>query len=658
MLNQELNLSKIKLITKKIHLILKELWGFNSFREKQEDIIMCLFKNKDCLALLPTGGGKSLCFQIPAIAMEGICIVISPLIALMKDQVNQLKNKKIKAIAITSEMRHSQVDIALENCIYGKIKLLYLSPERLKSEFIKERIKKMNVSFIAVDEAHCISQWGHDFRPAYRNLSELRMLLPNIPIIALTATATKEVAIDIQNQLKFRKKNIIQKSFKRENISYLVLEESQKLMRIEKMLNNINGAALIYVRSRKKADELSEELKHLGHKSKSYHAGHSRKDRDLIQVNWMNNKTRIIVATSAFGMGIDKSDVRLVIHYESPETLEEYFQESGRAGRDNKKSFAVLLFQNTEIENLLKQFERSYPNILEIKKTYQDMANYFQIAEGEGQNESFHFDIEAFCKKYKLTRVKFIKILKILEKEEFILFNLIPKKSSSIQICISSSKLFNYQSQNPKKIELIKLILRIYPGVFDFSVDINERNLAIHLNKNINYITKMLSQLDNEKILKYKKRINMTEIILRTSRYAAKYLPLPITKINQRKKILKQKIQQLKDYIYNKSHCRSQILLNYFDQKDSPPCGICDICLSKSFDNKEFRKKIRNQIINDVKENTIHIPTFINKYSKIKFKIINDEIKLLLNENILVKNGEKLNKAEKLTENERRRRRK
>ena len=640
MFTKELNLYKNKLNTKQIHTILKKYWGFNSFRPKQEEIIMNIFQNIDCLALLPTGGGKSICFQIPAIAMKGTCLVISPLIALMNEQVGQLKKRGVKSIALSKGMSHAEVDIALDNCIYGKIKLLYISPERLQSDFVRERIKKINVSFIAIDEAHCISEWGHDFRPAYRKLSQLRKLLPQTPVMALTATATKEVAIDIQNQLQFRVKNIIQTSFKRENLSYLVLEESQKIQRIEKMLHKVKGSALIYVRSRKKADELSQELNHTGFKSGAYHAGISRNDRDLIQEKWMNNKLRIIVATNAFGMGIDKADVRLVIHNQSPATLEAYFQEAGRAGRDNKKSFAVLLFQVTEIKNLQEQFEESYPSILEVRRAYQDFANFFQISNGDGQDQSFNFDIDTFCKRYSWNKRKCVKILQILVREELILFNQFSKKSSSILLTCPSGKLINYKSQNPKKLELIKLILRMYPGVFEVAINIKEINLAFHLNKKSHYIVKMLNQLEEEGLITYKKRMHTAEITLLSPRYESKYLPLATSQINNRKKILLLKTKQLQNYISNKNYCRSQVLLNYFDEKDSIACGICDICLSNEFDKPEFKKQLRNELLESLKENSVHIPTFVKKFNKIKLKMIINEINLLVESNILVKNGE------------------
>jgi ATP-dependent DNA helicase RecQ len=453
----------------------------------------------------------------------------------------------------------------------------------LHSEFVRERIKKINVSFIAIDEAHCISEWGHDFRPAYRKLNQLRGLLPETPVIALTATATKKVAIDIQNQLQFQVKNIIQRSFKREKLSYLVLEESQKMQRIEKMLNKVKGSALIYVRSRKKADELSHELNNTGFKSGAYHAGHNRNHRDLIQEKWMNNKLRIIVATNAFGMGIDKADVRLVIHIQSPETLEAYFQEAGRAGRDNKKSFAVLLFQGQEIKNLQNQFEESYPSISEIRSTYQNLANFFQISNGDGKNQSFSFDIDTFCKRYNWNKRKCIKILQILDKEELILFDQLSKKNSSIILTCTSDSLIYYKTQNPKKLELINLILRMYPGIFEVAINIKEINLAVHLKKESYYIVKMLNQLEEEGLIIYKKRMHRAEITLLSPRYASKYLPLSTSDIINRKKILFQKTKQLQNYIFNKSFCRSQVLLSYFDEKDSIACGICDICLSREF---------------------------------------------------------------------------
>ena len=462
-----------------IHNILEKYWGFKSFRAKQEDIINNILDQKDTLALLPTGGGKSLCYQIPALAIEGVCIVISPLVALMKDQVSQLNKRNIKSIALIGGMHHREVDIALDNCIYGDIKLLYLSPERLQSDIVQERLKKMKLSFIAVDEAHCISQWGYDFRPSYLQISEIRKLKPKTPILALTATATKQVTKDIQEKLNFKKNNLIKDSFQRNNLAYMVLEENHKLDRIHKILIKIKGSAIIYVRSRKVAYEFSKELNKLGISSLFYHAGLSVAERDDNQAKWMNNSVRVIVATNAFGMGIDKPDVRTVIHFQHPDTMEAYFQEAGRAGRDGIKSFAVSLFQKSDLTNSIERFKKNYPSTKEVKKIYQHLADYFQIAIGDGLDQVFDFSIDEFCNNYKLNLSKCLKALHILEKEGLIKFDNYDNSPSSVKIIMAPQSIIKYKSPNRKKVELIQLILRLYPGVFDEPVEIKERSLAI-----------------------------------------------------------------------------------------------------------------------------------------------------------------------------------
>ena len=403
-----------------IHNALKKYWGFESFRTKQEEIINDILVQKDTLALLPTGGGKSICYQIPALVKEGICIVISPLVALMKDQTIKLQKHNIKAIAITGGLNQHELDIALDNCIYGNIKLLYVSPERLESDLVRERIKKMNVNLIAVDEAHCISQWGYDFRPSYLKIAEIRALKPESPILALTATATKKVAKDIQDKLLFKKQNVIQNSFRRENLAYMALEESHKSTRVHKILQKIKGPAIIYVRNRKKTYEFSSELNKLGISSTYYHAGLSEDDRTANQAKWMNNTTRVMVATNAFGMGIDKPDVRLVIHLQNPNTTEAYFQEAGRAGRDGKKAFAISLFQKSDFKDSINQFTETYPSFTDVRNVYQNIANFLQIAVGDGYEQAYDFDFEKFCSKYQLNKYKCIKALNILEKDNLI----------------------------------------------------------------------------------------------------------------------------------------------------------------------------------------------------------------------------------------------
>ena len=619
-----------------IHNVLKKYWGFKSFRTKQEAIINDILIGKDTLALLPTGGGKSICYQIPALVKEGICIVISPLVALMKDQTIKLQKRKIKAIAITGDLNHHELDIALDNCIYGNIKLLYLSPERLESDIVRERIKKMNVNLIAVDEAHCISQWGYDFRPSYLKIAEIRALKPESPVLALTATATKKVVKDIQDKLLFKKQNVIQKSFRRENLAYMALEERHKATRVHKILLKIKGSAIIYVRSRKRTYEFSLALNKLGISSTYYHAGLSKDDKTSNQEKWMNNITRVMVATNAFGMGIDKPDVRLVIHLQTPNSTEAYFQEAGRAGRDGEKAFAISLFQKSDFKDSINQFTETYPSFTDVRNIYQNIANFLHIA----------VDFEKFCSKYKLNQLKCIKALNIVEKDNLIKYNNYNNSPSSVQIICNSKSIINYNSPNSKKNELIQLILRLYPGVFDNPADINERSLAIRLNLKSYYINKFLKELDQEKLIVYKQRNNKSKITFCSARYNSKFLPISKLHFNDRKSLLKNKLKHINEYIQNTSICRSKVLLDYFGEKHSEDCNICDICISKKADSKSFRKDIRTKLLQTVQKNPVDISTFIDRYSKIKKQVILDEINNLISEELLLQTGKILKSNE------------
>jgi len=623
-----------------INHLLKKYWGFDTFRPKQEAVITEVLAQKDTLALLPTGGGKSVCYQIPALAMQGVCLVISPLIALMKDQVTQLQKRNIKAIALSGKMSQNELDIALDNCIYGTTKLLYISPERLQSDLVRERIEKMKISFIAVDEAHCISQWGYDFRPSYLEICELRKLKPKTPILALTATATKTVTKDIQSKLLFKSENVIQSSFQRDNLAYMVLEENHKIKRVKSMLNKINGSAIVYVRSRKKAYEISTELNRSGISSSFYHAGINIEDRSDSQDKWMNNEVRVMVATNAFGMGIDKADVRLVIHLNSPDTIEAYFQEAGRAGRDSKKSYAVNLFQRSELTNAIERFKENFPSLKEIRSLYQNIANHLQIAIGDGFEETYDFEVEDFCNHYKLDKTKCIKALQILDKENLIKYESFNKQSSSIHILKPSNTVINYKSQNPKKAQLLQFILRLYPGVFDQAAEINERRIAIKLQLNSNYIHKLLRQLDEENVLKYTQRSNRSKITFKSARHDSSHLPISKTNLKERKMLLLNKLESMAEYLFNKKYCRSIMLLDYFGEKESEDCGICDLCIEKKSNTESFRKTIREELLKNVKENPIDISNFISKYSKIKELIIFEEINDLLSEELISKQGQ------------------
>jgi len=625
-----------------IHKALKQYWGYDTFRPKQEEIINSILGNKDTLALLPTGGGKSLCYQVPAIISKGVCVVISPLVALMKDQVSQLKQRNIKAVALTGGMHHREIDIALDNCVFGDTKLLYLSPERLQSEIVITRLQRMNISLIAVDEAHCISQWGYDFRPSYLNIAEIRNLIPSTPILALTATATKEVVIDIQKKLLFKNGQLIQNSFNRSNLAYMVLEENHKMDRVQKMLQRIKGSSIIYVRSRKRAYELSTELNNLGVKSLYYHAGLTSDQRNDNQERWMNNSVRVMVATNAFGMGIDKPDVRLVIHLQSPNSLEAYFQEAGRAGRDGQKAFAVSLFQKSDLDNVLSRFEENYPNSKEVRLIYQKIANHLQVAIGDSFQQEHEFSLEAFCEQNKLSKEKCLKSLHILEKESHLKFESYNSRLSTIQVCTQPSVVVNYQTNSEKKRELLQLLLRVYPNIFDEAAEIQERKLSIQLNKDSNYIYKVLNQFQQEGILTYTPRTNNGRITYLSARHDSKNLPLSQVHFTERKSLLLSKLNSMNNYITNKEVCRSRILLDYFDEKTNTNCGICDICVAINSKTENFKKHLRVELLNRLADKPIFISTFVSQYSKLKELVIIDEIKQLLEENILIKEGDKI----------------
>lgn len=458
--------------------ILRKYWGYGAFRPLQENIIQSVLAGRDTLALMPTGGGKSICFQVPALAQDGICIVVTPLIALMKDQVENLKERGITAVAIYSGMRKREVDIALDNCIYGPVKFLYLSPERLTSEMVRERIRHMRVNLFAIDEAHCISQWGYDFRPPYLQLSDLRELHPDVPYLALTATATPDVVTDIQEKLGFRNGVVLKKSFYRENLAYMVLHEEDKQRRMLRIIRKLGGSGIVYVRNRRETQETARFLVNEGISADFYHAGLPSEERTAKQDNWKAGHTRVIVATNAFGMGIDKADVRFVIHLEPPDSLEAYYQEAGRAGRDGKKAHAVLLYQDADLTQLKKNFQDSFPSVASIRKVYQYLGNYFQLAYGAGENLTLDFDIGEFCQRYQLETIPVLNALKFLERDGWVLLTESVYLPSRIKFEVPPDELYKFQVENQQLDGFIKMILRAYGGAFDHYIPIREQELS------------------------------------------------------------------------------------------------------------------------------------------------------------------------------------
>ncbi len=582
--------------------VLKKYWGYDSFRSLQAEIIQSVTDRKDTLALMPTGGGKSICFQVPAMCMDGICIVVSPLIALMKDQVYHLKERGIMAEAIFSGMHYKDIDRVLDNCIYGQIKFLYLSPERLSSEIVQERISKMNVNLLAVDEAHCISHWGYDFRPAYLEIASIRPLMPDTPILALTATATKKVVEDIQVKLEFKKDaEVYQKSFARDNLAYVVLHEEAKQTKLLNILKNVSGSSVVYVRNRKRTKEIATYLRKQGISADYYHAGLSTIVRSQKQEAWIDNLTRVIVCTNAFGMGIDKPDVRSVVHMDLPDSPEAYFQEAGRGGRDGKKAFAVLLYAQEDGENLLRNLELSFPPISEVKRTYQALGSYLQLATGAGKNESYDFDLIEFCQRFDLKPISVFNSLKILEQSGWLAMTESVYVPSSLKIYVSKDQLYDYELRHKESEAVIKTILRTYQGVYHHYVSIYENQLARFLKMDTKDFVAILKKLQQDKIIQYRPKKDAPQIIFLEDRVALSHLIIDQKLYDFRKNRQMERVKKMMAYVED-NFCRQKQLLQYFGEIDSKECGICDVCLGRNEANvtnddfERYKEKIKNQL--------------------------------------------------------------
>lgn len=575
--------------------ILKEYWGYDKFRPLQEEIIHEIQLGNDTLALMPTGGGKSICFQVPALLNEGICIVVSPLIALMKDQVENLRKRNIPAIAIFSGMSHREVDIALDNCIFGNIKFLYLAPERLYNDMVQERIRHMNVNLFAIDEAHCISQWGYDFRPSYLELIKLRDLKPNVPFLALTATATPKVVEDIQEKLGFKSNNVLSKSFKRDNLAYMVFHEDNKMGRMLKIISKIGGTGIVYVRNRRETQEVARYLLNHGIPADFYHAGLDMQTRAKKQESWTSNQTRVIVATNAFGMGIDKPDVRFVIHLDIPDSLEAYYQEAGRAGRDGKKAYPVLLYQQADRNELWTNIELNFPDFQYIQQVYHYLCNYYQIAYGAGKGLTYDFDVVEFAKKYKLEVIKVLSALKFLERDKWLALSEAVFIPARLKFEVDFQELYKFQVQSAHFDPLIKTILRNYGGVFDYYVPINEFEIAKRLSKPYEEVVKMLKLLQQQELVTYVAKTDAPQLQFLQPRVDYKNLYIDTHFIAERKEIKEVQVKAIYTYLDAKE-CRSLALQHYFGEDAIEPCGVCDLCVvrqHKSGISESIEKKIQ-----------------------------------------------------------------
>ncbi len=621
--------------------ILKEVWGYDNFRPLQEEIILSAAEDKkDVLGLLPTGGGKSIIFQVPGIAHEGMCLVITPLIALMKDQVENLNARKIKAVAIHSGMTHHEIDVVLNNCVYNAYKFLYLSPERLSTDIFLQRVVKMNINFIAVDEAHCISQWGYDFRPSYLKIAEIRQLLPNVPVMALTATATKKVAADIQNKLKFQSHNLFSKSFERKNLVYLVRYTDDKLRYLLKIVRSIKGTGIVYVRNRKKTKEIALFLQQNKIRADYYHAGLENKLKDVKQENWKNGKLKLIVSTNAFGMGIDKSDVRFVVHIDLPNSLEEYYQEAGRAGRDEKAAFAILLYNKTDKANLQRRISSSFPEKDFIRKVYQALGNYYQIPIGAGKGRILDFKISDFVSKFKLPVIQTYSALKILENDGYLELAEEFFSRSKIMFIASQNDLYKFQVANKKFDTFIRLVLRNYTGLFSTYTNIDEEFLAKKANSKVEIVLNYLIKLDQAKIIKYIPQRKLPFITYTEERLDDDNLRISKENYEDRKNNYTERINSVIEYASSETKCRSKILLSYFNQQEANECGQCDICRKERELNlsKEDFDKIADEIKQKLTGTVLKLAAIVDSSTYNEYKTMK-VIRWLLDNNKLAYNN-------------------
>ncbi len=620
--------------------ILFKYWHHKQFRPLQREVIDHVMQGRDTLVLMPTGGGKSLCYQVPSMAMEGICIVVSPLIALMKDQVEILRSKGIQAMAIFSGMSKREVDIALDNCVYGAIKFLYLSPERLMSELVRERIRYMKVNLFAIDEAHCISEWGYDFRPPYLHLSDLRELQPDVPFIALTATATEQVVEDIQQKLAFRKPDrgnaVFRTSFARSNLAYIVLKEESKFSRLLNIIRKVGGSGIVYVRNRRETQEIARYLLQEKVSADFYHAGLSTPDRGAKQDAWRRNHTQVIVATNAFGMGIDKPDVRFVVHMDVPSSLEAYYQEAGRAGRDGQKAYAVLLYNEGDKERLETNFLASFPTVAEIRQIYYHLCNYYQLAYGAGQFMTFNFDVGDFCTRYQLDVLKTLSALKFLERSEWIALTENVYLPSRLQFEVNPSDLYTFQVAHAHLDSFIKTILRAYGNAFDRYISFRESDLARKMGLPISKVIDMLEQLQKFEVISYIPQTDKPQLQFLLPRSDSQHLEVDRQHIEARKAVGKKQLKAVMRFL-DDDLCRSVSLLDYFDEHDATRCGICDVCLRLQGKKAESRiEQIRQEIITALESEARALKTLLADVDTNEEDLYIHAIREMVDEGILI----------------------
>lgn len=605
----------------------------------QEEIIGAVLEKKDTLALLPTGGGKSVCFQVPGLLIDGLCVVISPLIALMKDQVEQLRRRGIPAVAVHSGMRRAEIDILLNNAIYGDTKFLYVSPERIQTELFLARFRQMKVGLIAVDEAHCISQWGYDFRPPYLRIASLREFVPEVPIIALTASATEQVQADIADKLSFDDNYAFFKnSFARDNLSFVVRKTENKDAKLLEILRKVKGSAIIYVRSRKATQEMARWLQKKQITSSFYHAGLPFEERTKRQDEWIQNRTRVMVATNAFGMGIDKADVRLVIHLDLPENIESYYQEAGRAGRDRHRAFAVVLYQDADISNLQAKVAQAQPAFEYLKTLYQSLANYYQLAVGSAEGESFDFDIQDFCERFNLHMVEVFNGLKKLEEEGLLQFSESFYSPSTVHFTVDHTKLYEIQVAHARFDPVIKMMLRLYGGeIFSGFVKIDESVLAKGLKVQRQEVIDMLQHLHDLRVLIYTPMRDKPQVTYVLPRQDAEYLPVDRKRLEERRNLIFEKMQAMIGFAENTIRCRMQVIQDYFGEDTEATCGLCDVCIAKrKKDNLLIYEKLRDEVLRVMKDNNFSVEQLEKEIEPEDRELFVDVVRELVDEGVLV----------------------
>jgi len=616
--------------------ILKKYWGYAQFRPLQEDIIQSVSKGQDTLALMPTGGGKSICFQVPALMKEGLCLVVTPLIALMKDQVANLRNRNIPAAAIYAGMYYQDVEKLLEEARRGAYKFLYVSPERLQSRRFLEYCDGLPVSLLAIDEAHCISQWGYDFRPAYLEIAEIRNQFPDVPVLALTASATPKVQQDICEKLHMRKPAIFSKSFVRSNLSYTVIEESDKQPKLLHILQRVPGSAIVYCRNRKGTRELADMLEQHGISASYYHAGLTGEERTARQELWIQGRIRVMVCTNAFGMGIDKPDVRVVIHADAPESLEAYYQEAGRGGRDEQKAYGVLLYHSSELDRMKEMVKLQFPGLDQVRGIYQALVNYLQVPVGGGEGVYFDFDINDFVQKFELNITVAYSALRILEQEGILQLSESVFMPSMVEFIVNRQTLFAFDAAQPALSPLVQTLLRTYEGIFDTPVPVYERQLMRILRLKEPAVIQGLQQLHQRGIIRYKQRKSVPQLSFVEQRVSTQHLRIDTERVKTRMKAYQDRLDAMLDYVQNKKQCRTQVLVAYFGEKDAQPCGICDVCIAQKKKPVDF-KAISDLLLAELTNTPVEWEVVLNKLQDVNEAELLEVTQFLINEEIIIR---------------------